>query len=118
MVEKMSSKNLKAKAGVTRIPIVNFDRCQPATCHHACIKTCPLNNKGKKVIYPDNVTKKARIDSKKCIACGICVNKCPTHAISMVGLPVELKVQLVHQYDENSFRLYNLPYMTWAIRER
>ncbi|MFW9923441.1 MAG: ribosome biogenesis/translation initiation ATPase RLI [Candidatus Thorarchaeota archaeon] len=108
----MSSNSDKAKGTVTRIPIVNFNKCQPATCGHACIKICPLNKKGRKVVYPDNVTKKARIDSKKCIACGICVNKCPTHAIAMVGLPVELKETPVHQYDENAFRLYGLPFLT------
>ena len=74
----MSPSKLKAKANVTRIPIVNYDRCQPATCGHVCIKFCPLNKKGRKVIYPDKVSKKARIASQKCIACGICVNKCPT----------------------------------------
>nr|NHJ87974.1 ATP-binding cassette domain-containing protein [Asgard group archaeon] len=94
----------------TRIPIVNYDRCQPATCGHACIKYCPLNKKTK-VVYEDKVSKKARIDSKKCIACGICINRCPTYAISMVGLPVEIDEQPIHQYGENSFRLYGLPFL-------
>ncbi|TFF84725.1 ribosome biogenesis/translation initiation ATPase RLI [Candidatus Heimdallarchaeota archaeon] len=104
--------NLEAKKKEKRrIPIVNFDRCQPGSCGHVCMKYCPLNQKGRKVIYPDKVTKKARISSRKCIACGICVNKCPTHAISMVGLPVELDEQPIHQYGENSFRLYGLPFL-------
>jgi ATP-binding cassette subfamily E protein 1 len=68
-------------------------------------------NKKSKVVYPDKVTKKARISTKKCIACGICVNVCPTHAISMVGLPVELKDEPIHQFGENSFRLYGLPFL-------
>lgn len=106
----MSDDALSKRKTKTRIPIVNLDRCQPATCGYACIKICPLNKKTK-VVYPDKVTKKARINSKKCIACGICVNKCPTHAIAMVGLPVELKDQPIHQFDENSFRLYDLPFM-------
>ncbi|MCK5297807.1 MAG: ribosome biogenesis/translation initiation ATPase RLI [Candidatus Heimdallarchaeota archaeon] len=105
------SKNAPSKRSTkTRIPIVNLDRCQPATCGHVCIKICPLNKKTK-VVYPDKVTKKARINSKKCIACGICVNVCPTHAISMVGLPVELKDDPIHQFGENSFRLYGLPFL-------
>ncbi|HUT82369.1 MAG TPA: ribosome biogenesis/translation initiation ATPase RLI [Candidatus Bathyarchaeia archaeon] len=107
----MSKSTSTAKESKTRIPIVSFDKCQPATCGHACIKICPLNKKGRKVVYADNVTKKARIDSKKCIACGICVNKCPTHAIAMVGLPVELREEPIHQYDENAFRLYGLPFL-------
>ena len=107
----MSKTASSKKTTKTRIPIVNFDRCQPATCGHVCIKICPLNKKGRKVIYPDKVTKKARISSKKCIACGICVNICPTHAIAMVGLPVELKEEPIHQFDENAFRLYGLPFL-------
>ena len=106
----MSNNTPSKRATKTRIPIVNFDRCQPATCGHACVKICPLNKKAK-VVYADSVTKKARINSKKCIACGICVNKCPTHAISMVGLPVELKEEPIHQFGENSFRLYGLPFL-------
>ncbi len=105
------SKDSAGKQTKTRIPIVDLDRCQPATCGHVCMKTCPLNKKGRKVIYPDKVHKKARIHSKKCIACGICVNVCPTHAISMVGLPVELKEKPIHQYGENAFRLYGLPFL-------
>ncbi|RLI72768.1 MAG: ribosome biogenesis/translation initiation ATPase RLI [Candidatus Gerdarchaeota archaeon] len=107
-MSKKASSPAKTK---TRIPIINFDRCQPATCGHACIKYCPLNKKGGKVVYPDKVTKKARINSKKCIACGICVNRCPTHAITMVGLPIESSEQPIHQYGENSFRLYGLPFV-------
>jgi ATP-binding cassette subfamily E protein 1 len=75
------------------------------------MKYCPLHKKDRVVIYPDKVTKKARIYSKKCIACGICVNICPTHAISMVGLPIELKEDPIHQFGENSFRLYGLPFL-------
>ncbi|MHA1210928.1 MAG: ribosome biogenesis/translation initiation ATPase RLI [Candidatus Heimdallarchaeota archaeon] len=108
----MSKKTPSARNTKTRIPIVNFDRCQPATCGHVCVKVCPLHKKStSKVIYPDKVTKKARINTKKCVACGICVNVCPTHAISMVGLPVELKERPIHQYDENAFRLYGLPFL-------
>ncbi|MEA2070828.1 MAG: ribosome biogenesis/translation initiation ATPase RLI [Asgard group archaeon] len=100
------------KSKQERIPIVDFDRCQPASCGHVCMKFCPLNQKGRKCIYPDKVTKKARINTDKCIECGVCVNKCPTHAISMIRLPVELDEEPIHQYGENSFRLYGLPYIT------
>ena len=107
----MSKKGTSSKKTVTRIPIVNLDRCQPASCGHVCMKYCPLNKKGRKVIYPDKVHAKARIDTKKCIECGICVNICPTHAISMVGLPIELDEAPLHQYGENAFRLYGLPFL-------
>lgn len=101
----------KKKGTKKRIPIINFDRCDPGSCGHVCMKYCPLNQQGRKVIYPDKTTKKARINSRKCISCGICVNKCPSYAISMIGLPVELDEEPIHQYGENSFRLYGLPFL-------
>ena len=33
----------------------------------------------------------------------------PFHAIKIIGLPDELKEDIVHQYGENAFRLYRLP---------
>lgn len=49
------------------------------------------------------------ISETLCQGCGICVNKCQFDAIKIIGLPDELKTELVHQYGENSFRLYRIP---------
>ncbi|MGQ0797439.1 MAG: ribosome biogenesis/translation initiation ATPase RLI, partial [Methanobacteriota archaeon] len=38
-----------------------------------------------------------------------CVKKCPFDAIRIIGLPEELKEDLVHQYGKNAFRLFRLP---------
>ncbi len=38
-----------------------------------------------------------------------CVRKCPFDAIRIIGLPEELKEDLVHQYGKNAFRLFRLP---------
>ncbi len=52
-----------------------------------------------------------KIVEELCEGCGICVHKCPFDAIKIIGLPEELKEYLVHQYGENGFRLYRLPYI-------
>lgn len=50
-----------------------------------------------------------KISEELCEGCGICVDKCPFDAIKMVNLPEELDTDLIHQFGENSFRLYRLP---------
>lgn len=52
---------------------------------------------------------KPQISEELCAGCGICTHKCPFEAIKIIGLPDELLDDLVHQYGENSFRLYRLP---------
>ena len=52
---------------------------------------------------------KPLISEVLCQGCGICVNKCQFEAIKIIGLADELKGEMVHQYGENSFRLYRLP---------
>ena len=37
------------------------------------------------------------------------MKKCPFEAIRIIGLPEELKEDLVHQYGKNAFRLFRLP---------
>jgi ATP-binding cassette subfamily E protein 1 len=52
---------------------------------------------------------KPTISEELCVGCGICTHKCPFQAIKIIGLADELKDELIHQYGENSFRLYRLP---------
>ncbi len=85
------------------------DRCQPKRCHLECIAFCPPQRTGTEVIWIDQETAKATISEETCIACGICVRKCPFDAIRIIGLPEELKEDLVHQYGKNAFRLFRLP---------
>jgi len=49
------------------------------------------------------------ISEALCQGCGICVNKCQFEAMKIIGLADELKGEMVHQYGENTFRLYRLP---------
>ena len=92
-----------------RIAVVFKDRCQPKRCHLECIAFCPPQRTGSEVIWIDPETGKAAISEETCIACGICPKKCPFDAIRIIGLPEALKVDLVHQYGKNAFRLFRLP---------
>lgn len=93
-----------------RIAVVDADRCQPKKCSLECIRFCPINRTGSECIVLNEKQVKAVISEELCTGCGICPKKCPYTAISIVGLPEELKEEMMHQYGENAFRLFRLPY--------
>ncbi|MCD6276050.1 MAG: ribosome biogenesis/translation initiation ATPase RLI [Thermoplasmata archaeon] len=90
------------------IAVVIYDRCQFKKCNYECRTYCPPVRMGIDTVV---ITEKGypRIIEELCEGCGICVHKCPFDAIKIIGLPEELKEDLVHQYGENGFRLYRLP---------
>ncbi len=94
---------------MTRIAVVEKEKCNPSGCgDYLCIKLCPVNRTGQECIVKDT-GKKVGIDEKLCTGCGICQNRCPFKAISIVNLPEELDQQAIHRYGQNGFHLYNLP---------
>ncbi|MGQ4913624.1 MAG: ribosome biogenesis/translation initiation ATPase RLI [Candidatus Asgardarchaeia archaeon] len=91
-----------------RIAVIDPDKCRFKDCNKECYHFCPEVRMGVKVI---EFTEKGNpiINEVLCTGCGICIKKCPFKAISIVNLPEELTEDLVHQYGENTFRLYRLP---------
>ena len=94
---------------MTRVAVIDYDLCKPSKCHQECIAFCPVNLTGGKAIEIPPGRRKPVIYEEACIGCGICVKKCPFHAISIVNLPDELEKFLVHRYGVNGFKLYGLP---------
>ncbi len=92
-----------------RVAVLDKEICQPKKCGLECIKYCPVNKMGSDCIVLGNETGKAQIDESICNGCGICVKVCPFDAITIVNLAEELKTDKIHQYGQNSFRLYRIP---------
>ncbi|HDD70666.1 MAG TPA: ribosome biogenesis/translation initiation ATPase RLI, partial [Candidatus Woesearchaeota archaeon] len=92
-----------------RLAIVRKDRCNPVGCgNYLCARLCPVNMQQKDCIIPDPDSGKARIDENLCTGCGICVNRCPFDAITIVNLPEALD-KPIHRFGMNGFHLFSLP---------
>ena len=91
-----------------RIAILKKDKCQPRKCEYECIKYCPMVRTGVETVVLGDDSKPI-ISEDLCEGCGICIKKCPFGAISIIGLPEELKGEETHRYGENGFVLYGMP---------
>eukprot|EP00741_Cyanophora_paradoxa_P022774 tig00021517_g21995.t1 len=94
---------------LTRIAIVNSDKCKPKKCRQECKKSCPVVRMGKLCIEVAPTSSIAWISEELCIGCGICVKKCPFEAIAIINLPKNLERETTHRYGPNSFKLHRLP---------
>jgi ATP-binding cassette subfamily E protein 1 len=93
---------------MTRIAIVEKQKCKPDKCGWLCMKMCPINRTGKECITQGE-DHKARISEALCTGCGICPKRCPFGAITIINLPEELTSTPIHRYGPNQFALYSLP---------
>lgn len=56
----------------------------------------------------DAKTKKPILSEELCSGCGICTNRCPFGAVSIINLPEALD-DPIHRYGQNMFELFGLP---------
>ena len=93
---------------MSRISILEKDRCQPKKCDYLCINYCPGVRMDEDTIIIDEDTKKPLISEELCEGCGICTNRCPFDAISIINLP-EAIGEPIHRFGQNQFELFGLP---------
>ncbi len=93
---------------MSRISILDKDKCQPKKCNTVCMHYCPGVRMDEDTIVIDEKTKKPLISEELCSGCGICTNRCPFGAISVINLPEALD-EPIHRYGQNSFELFGLP---------
>jgi len=74
---------------MTRVAVLDSDKCKVRKCGQICIKFCPMVRSHVEAIRVEE--DKAIISETLCSGCGICVKKCPFKAISIVNLPDELE---------------------------
>lgn len=102
-------KKKQDEGGLTRIVIVDKDRCKPKKCRQECKNNCPVVKTGNLCIEVTPKDKIATVSEQLCIGCGICVRKCPFEALKIVNLPKNLESETTHRYGPNSFKLHRLP---------
>ena len=71
----------KEKDSLTRIAIINEDKCKPSKCGLQCKKSCPVVLNGKLCVEVTTKSKKSIIHENLCIGCGSCVRVCPFGAV-------------------------------------
>jgi ATP-binding cassette subfamily E protein 1 len=92
---------------MTRVAVLDADKCKPKRCNRVCYRFCPMVRSRKEAIRFEEG--KAVIVESLCSGCGICIKKCPFNAISIVNLPDELETECSHRFGQNTFKLYRLP---------
>ena len=92
---------------MTRVAVLDSDKCKPKHCNKLCHKFCPIVRTRIEAIRFEN--NKPVIVESLCTGCGICVKKCPFNAVSIVNLPDELEKDCSHRFGPNTFKLFRVP---------
>lgn len=88
---------------MTRVAVLDVDKCKPKHCNRLCHRFCPIVRTRIEAIRFEN--NKPVIVESLCTGCGICVKKCPFKAIFIVNLPDELEKDCSHRFGPNTFKL-------------
>lgn len=102
-------KGQEEQSKLTRIAIVNADKCKPKKCNLECKRACPINGQGRLCIEVDTKSTITKIAEDLCIGCALCAKRCPFQALQIINLPSNLDSETVHRYGPNSFKLHRLP---------
>lgn len=92
---------------MTRVAVLDIDKCKPKHCNRLCHRFCPIVRTHIEAIRFEN--NRPAIVESLCTGCGICVKKCPFNVISIVNLPDELDKDCSHRFGPNTFKLFRLP---------
>jgi len=79
----MRKKAFEETDKLTRIAIVNSDKCKPKRCRQECKKSCPVVRLGKLCIEVSPTEKIATISETLCIGCGICIKVSQLYHLSL-----------------------------------
>ena len=91
-----------------RVAVIDREKCRSDKCSLECIRFCPMVRVRREAIRQGE-DGKSIIAELLCSGCGICVQKCPFKAITIVNLPEALSGEEVHRFGPNAFALYRLP---------
>ena len=92
---------------MTRIAVIDKEKCKPTLCGHECKKCCPVEKKEADTCV--TIGEHSTIDESACIGCAICEKRCPFGAIKIINIPEINNDRIIHRYGNNGFALYGLP---------
>ncbi|MFW5902961.1 MAG: ribosome biogenesis/translation initiation ATPase RLI [archaeon] len=93
---------------MSRIAVVDKEKCNTDKCSYECIKACPVNRQDDDCIVLNDKKTSINISEDLCTGCGLCIKRCPFGAISIINEPEEIG-EPIHRYGMNDFRVYGLP---------